>query len=47
MTDRGKTESSLIGERFLTLREMPKVLRLSTRTMPSLAEIATAVEGRS
>jgi excisionase family DNA binding protein len=33
MTQRGKTELSPIGERFLTLAEAAEVLRLSTRTV--------------
>jgi len=33
MIERGKTEPSSIGERFLTLTEAAEVLRLSTRTV--------------
>jgi excisionase family DNA binding protein len=33
MTERGKAESSVIGEGFLTLREAAEMLRLSTRTV--------------
>jgi len=33
MTEQGQAETSLIGGKFLTLREAAEVLRLSTRTV--------------